>query len=112
MTPNSAAFKLRPLDESSAAEIDLIVARTIDTVLETVPEFGGSQARALALIPSLTHAQMREVYEDPLLLDEKRWRLLAELARALGMLQAKVEKEQEIADLAERINRIEREVRR
>ncbi|MGY8685471.1 GNAT family N-acetyltransferase [Bradyrhizobium sp. UFLA05-153] len=58
----SAAFKLRPLNEGSAAEIDLIVARTIDTVLETVPEFGGSQARAVALIPNLTHAQMREMY--------------------------------------------------
>lgn len=56
-------WKIRPLRADRKQEIDAIVRMSMQTVLDTVPEFGGEPERAREHFSNFTYAQMREMYE-------------------------------------------------
>ena len=47
------------IDTRNDEEINLVVSRTMETVLETIPEFEGSAEIALSVFSNFTHEQMK-----------------------------------------------------
>ena len=56
-------FYLRDIDVTNEAEINLIVERAMETVLETIPEFERSREIALNTFSNFTFDQMKEMFK-------------------------------------------------
>jgi len=52
-------YTIRTLQPGDTIELDAVTRMCMETVLETIPEFGGSAAAALAQLPNFTFEQMR-----------------------------------------------------
>ena len=55
------AYCVRDLDQTSESELDLVTRMCIATVLDTIPEFRGDEARAREILPNFGHDRMREM---------------------------------------------------
>jgi GNAT superfamily N-acetyltransferase len=76
---------LRTLGELDSDEIDVLVQRSRQTMLETIPELGGSEERARVLVPNFDADAMRGMYLRDLKRTETHRFVLAELAeRVVG----------------------------
>lgn len=56
-------YFLRDIDTQNDEEVSLIAYRTMETVLETIPEFEGRADYALKAFSNFTHGQMRAMIE-------------------------------------------------
>ena len=56
-------FTIRDIDIRNDEEINLVVSRTMETVLETIPEFEGSAEIALSVFANFTHEQMKAMIQ-------------------------------------------------
>lgn len=54
-------FRLRDINSKNTQEVDLVVRRTMDTVLETIPEFEGNEEIARRAFKNFTFSKMREM---------------------------------------------------
>jgi ribosomal protein S18 acetylase RimI-like enzyme len=57
-------FLIRDINEKDEGEIDLVVNRAMETVLETCPEFKGSSELALEAFSNFTFDQMKAMFKS------------------------------------------------
>jgi ribosomal protein S18 acetylase RimI-like enzyme len=62
----SPEYSVRSLNPSSGDEVDAVTRMCLTTVLETIPEFEGSEDRARTVLPNFTYEQMRRMIEGDL----------------------------------------------
>ena len=55
-------FSIRDINSNDHNEIDLVVNRSMQTVLETIPEFEGKSENALKIWPNFTFDQMKDMF--------------------------------------------------
>ena len=55
-------FIIRDIDQNNVDEIDLVVDRAMETVLETIPEFEGKKENALKIWSNFTFEKMKEMF--------------------------------------------------
>ena len=56
------SFYIRDLDQCDSDEVDLVVNRAMETVLETIPEFEGKKENALKIWSNFTFEQMKAMF--------------------------------------------------
>tara|TARA_B100000925_G_scaffold99377_1_gene72734 strand:+ start:4964 stop:5548 length:585 start_codon:yes stop_codon:yes gene_type:complete len=56
-------FTIRDVDTRNDEEVNLVVSRTMETVLETIPEFEGNAEIALSVFSNFTHEQMKAMIQ-------------------------------------------------
>ena len=56
------SYIIRDLDQSDSDEVDLVVNRAMETVLETIPEFEGKKENALKIWSNFTFEQMKSMF--------------------------------------------------
>ncbi|MBT6325314.1 MAG: GNAT family N-acetyltransferase [Bdellovibrionales bacterium] len=67
-------FYIRVIDKESDSELSLVTKRTMDTVLETIPEFEGSEDIARKAFPNFSFIEMKKMIKKDF--DNKNHRLL------------------------------------
>jgi ribosomal protein S18 acetylase RimI-like enzyme len=60
--PIPRGYALRTMRHEQPGELALVVSRSLRTVLETIPEFGGDEARAREVMRNFSHEEMRAMY--------------------------------------------------
>lgn len=60
--PVPLGYALRAMRHEQPGELALVVSRSLRTVLETIPEFGGDEARAREVIRNFSHEEMHAMY--------------------------------------------------
>lgn len=80
---DAAACVLRDLCADIPGELELVVKRSMQTVLETIPELGGSEQRARELLPNFDATAMREMYARDLQRPSTHRLVVAEVDGAL-----------------------------
>lgn len=60
--PDAAGYRMRPLEADRPGELDLVVARSLETILESIPELMGNEKEARRRVPNFDHAAMRAMY--------------------------------------------------
>ena len=56
------SFFIREIDQNNEDEIDLVVDRAMETVLETIPEFEGKKENALKIWSNFTFEKMKAMF--------------------------------------------------
>ena len=57
-------FIVRPINKQSPEELDLVTSRSMETVLETIPEFDKNPEKALNVFTNFTHDQMSAMFQS------------------------------------------------
>ena len=57
-----AGYTLRPINFGREDEVDLVVARSMQTILDTIPEFEGDSVKARQKVKNFTHEEMKAMY--------------------------------------------------
>jgi ribosomal protein S18 acetylase RimI-like enzyme len=66
------SYTIRSIRLGEAPELDAVTRMCVVTVLETIPEFGGSATMALAHLPNFTFDKMRAMLATSAVSDEHR----------------------------------------
>ncbi|MDJ0974220.1 MAG: GNAT family N-acetyltransferase [Planctomycetota bacterium] len=59
-------YLVRDLDPDTEHELDTVTRWSMETVLETIPEFSGSEAVARSVLPNFSFDEMRAMFEADL----------------------------------------------